>query len=128
MPDTVEVRFPMVPPKSRTVRTEFELADWEPFQVSSTAKDVKVQISPASHAVELETQRTRTTSCAAWVICATDMRTSVVELAMVLANNAPNVIRAAKMQFVLGLDFIFVFMLISPQAFRSPLPGRCSMW
>src|ERR1700722_2700443 len=113
-PETFEVRLPTVPPSRRTVRYSFEFGFLAPFQVSSTAKDVKVQISPWSQAVEFVTQRARTTSGAACASCATDMRTNVVERASAPANNAARVSKIDGMIF----PRIFVFSLISLRAFQ----------
>src|SRR5580704_3899636 len=73
-PETVDVKFPAWPPRRRTVIW----AGADPFQVSSTSKVVKVQISPASQRVELATHRARMTVWAARDKSATDMRLSVV--------------------------------------------------
>ena len=58
-----------------------------PFQVSSMAKDVKVQISPASQAVEFARQRARMMSGAVCAIFASDMCSSVVARQKVAASS-----------------------------------------
>jgi hypothetical protein len=59
----------------------------EPFQTSSGAKEVKVQISPEAQRVELVRQRARRTRLEARVISATDMRARVVAAAAAQASS-----------------------------------------
>jgi hypothetical protein len=69
--------LPALPPSKRTVMGECA----EPFQASNGAKDVNVQISPASQRVELARQRARRIRPEARVISATDIRARVVAVA-----------------------------------------------
>src|SRR5271154_2109694 len=120
-PETVDVRFPTEPPSSRTV-TCCAAPLGAPFQESSTANDVNVQISPPSHATEFPRHCARTTSCACCVIFATDMRSSVVAAAVV-AVPACSVASSSAITIFCAILCNGVF--ISPHLKHSR--GRCAI-
>src|SRR5580692_7885245 len=119
-PETVELRFPTDPPSSRTVSC-CAAPDGAPFHESSTANEVNVQISPPSHAAELPMHCARTTSCAACVIFATHMRSSVVAEALIVAQTCT---AASKGTIVIFRNRIFISSHLASSHLQHPRGHR----
>src|SRR5277367_4796812 len=82
--------------------------------------EVKVQISPPSHPEEFPRHCARTTSCAACVILATDMRSSVVAEALIAVHTSTV---ASKTTIMMTRRPVFVAQAILPV--RSPWVRQC---